>query len=198
MEGVRVFLLPHSLPQNSQLKESTMAKLWEKGYHVHSLVEHFEAGQNSKLDRRLIRHDVWGSLAHAAMLRSIEILTADEHKVLKDALCNILELEATDDFIIQPTDEDVHTSVENYLTTKTGTTGKKIHMARSRNDQVLVDTRLYAKEHLHLVARKLFTLCESLLTFAQKTIDLPMPGYTHMRRAMLSSVGLWAASFAEA
>ena len=175
-----------------------MAKLWEKGYHVHSLVEHYEAGQNSKLDRRLIRHDVWGSLAHAAMLRSIEILTADEHKVLKDALCNILDLEATDDFIIQPTDEDVHTSVENYLTAKTGTTGKKIHTARSRNDQVLVDTRLYAKEHLHLVARKLFTLCESLLTFAQKTIDLPMPGYTHMRRAMLSSVGLWAASFAEA
>ena len=71
-------------------------------------------------------------------------------------------------------------------------------MARSRNDQVLVDTRLYAKEHLHLVVRKLFALCRALLTFAQKTIDIPMPGYTHMRRAMLSSVGLWAASFAEA
>src|SRR5437879_4207551 len=175
-----------------------MTKLWQKGYNVHSLVEHYEAGLNSKLDMRLIRHDVWGSLAHAAMLRSIEVLTADEHQGLKAALSEILELEATDEFIIQPSDEDVHTSVENYLIAKTGTTGKKIHMARSRNDQVLVDTRLYAKEHLHLVARKLFALCEALFTFAQKTIDIPMPGYTHMRRAMLSSVGLWAASFAEA
>ncbi len=175
-----------------------MTKLWQKGYSVHSLVEHYEAGQNSKLDMRLIRHDVWGSLAHAAMLRSIEVLTADEHEALKAALCEILQLEATNEFIIQPTDEDVHTSVENYLTAKTGSIGKKIHTARSRNDQILVDTRLYAKENLHLVARKLFALCDALLTFAQKTMDIPMPGYTHMRRAMLSSVGLWAASFAEA
>src|SRR5258708_26280894 len=175
-----------------------MTKLWQKGYSVHSLVEHYEAGENSKLDMRLIRHDVWGSLAHAAMLCTIEVLTADEYEALKAALCEILQLEATDEFIIQPTDEDVHTSVENYLTAKTGSIGKKIHTARSRNDQILVDTRLYAKENLHLVARKLFVLCDALLTFAQKTMDIPMPGYTHMRRAMLSSVGLWAASFAEA
>ncbi len=175
-----------------------MTKLWQKGYSVHSLVEQYEAGQNSKLDMRLIRHDVWGSLAHAAMLHAIEILTADEHKALKESLCTILQMEATDNFIIQPSDEDVHTSIENYLAAKTGDAGKKIHMARSRNDQVLVDTRLYAKEQLHLIVSKLFALCEALLTFAQQTIDIPMPGYTHMRRAMLSSVGLWAASFAEA
>jgi len=95
-----------------------MTKLWQKGYSIHSLVEHYEAGLNSKLDMRLIRHDVWGSLAHAAMLRSIEVLTADEHEALKGSLCEILQLEATDEFIIQPTDEDVHTSVENYLTAK--------------------------------------------------------------------------------
>lgn len=89
-----------------------MTKLWQKGYHVHSLVERYEAGQNSKLNMRLIRHDVWGSLAHAAMLRSIEVLTADEHKSLKAALCQILELEAIGEFVIQPSDEDVHTSVK--------------------------------------------------------------------------------------
>jgi argininosuccinate lyase len=175
-----------------------MAKLWQKGYAIHALIEQYEAGQNSQLDMRLVRQDVWGSLAHAAMLHSIGVLTADEHQALKAALCEILELESRDEFVIQATDEDVHTSVENYLTAKTGAIGKKIHLARSRNDQILVDTRLYAKEHLHVVAHALFALCEALLTFASQTTDIPMPGYTHMRRAMLSSVGLWAASFAEA
>jgi argininosuccinate lyase len=175
-----------------------MAKLWQKGYRLNEQVERFEAAQNSILDARLIRHDVWGSLAHVAMLAKIGVLTEEEHRVLKDALCTILQLEAAHEFSVTLADEDVHTRVENYLVSVAGAAGKKIHMARSRNDQVLVDLRLYGKEQLHHVAAKLCDLCAALLAFAGEHTDTPMPGYTHMQRAMLSSVGLWAASFAEA
>src|SRR2546427_3077597 len=175
-----------------------MTKLWQKGYHLNEQVEHFEAAQNSMLDARLICHDLWGSLAHAAMLAQIGVLTESEHRVLKNALCTILEMESAHEFIITLADEDVHTCVENYLAATAGAAGKKIHMARSRNDQVLVDLRLYGKEQLHGVAEKLCTLCATLLEVAERHKDLPMPGYTHMQRAMLSSVGLWMASFAEA
>jgi argininosuccinate lyase len=175
-----------------------MTKLWQKGYRLNEQVEHFEAAQNSLLDVRLIRHDVWGSLAHIAMLTKIGVLTESEHRVLKDTLCNVLELEATHEFTVTLADEDVHTGIENYLVATAGAAGKKIHMARSRNDQVLVDLRLYGKEQLHSIAAKLCNLCSALLELADAHAGTPMPGYTHMQRAMLSSVGLWAASFAEA
>ncbi len=132
------------------------------------------------------------------MLAKIGVLTESEHRALKDALCHVLDMEATHEFTIALTDEDVHTGIENYLSAAAGPAGKKIHMARSRNDQVLVDMRLYAKEQLHQVAGKLGDLCHALLDFASKNEHVPMPGYTHMQRAMLSSVGLWASSFAEA
>src|SRR5713226_6647531 len=175
-----------------------MTKLWQKGYHLNEQVEHFEAAQNSLLDARLVRHDVWGSLAHIAMLTKIGVLTESEHRVLKDALCNILDLEAAHEFTVTLADEDVHTRIENFLVATAGAAGKKIHMARSRNDQVLVDLRLYGKEQLHNVADRLCDLCSALLELAGAHMHTPMPGYTHMQRAMLSSVGLWAASFAEA
>src|SRR5216683_2902794 len=175
-----------------------MTKLWQKGYRLHELVESYEAAQNSALDERLIRHDVWGSLAHAAMLAKIGALTEKEHRVLIDTLRDILTMESMHQFTITPADEDVHTRVENYLAEAAGPIGKKIHLARSRNDQVLVDLRLYGKEQIHEVANKLCKLCEALLEFAGKHKLTPMPGYTHMQRAMLSSLGLWAASFAEA
>src|SRR5438552_6570246 len=175
-----------------------MTKLWQKGYRLNEQVERFEGAQNSALDTSLIRHDVWGSLAHAATLRHIGILKDAEYQALKDALRSILELEQEQAFTVSPADEDVHTSVENYLVAKAGAAGKKIHMARSRNDQVLVDLRLYGKEQLHSIAAKLCELCTALLDFADTHADVPMPGYTHMQRAMLSSVGLWASSFSEA
>jgi argininosuccinate lyase len=174
-----------------------MTKLWQKGYKLNELVERFEAAQNSALDNRLIRQDVWGSMAHAAMLQHIGMLTESEYAAIHDALRHVLELEASGEFTILPSDEDVHTSIENFLTATAGVAGKKIHLARSRNDQVLVDLRLYGKEQLHNIAAKLFDLCSALLEFAALHADIPMPGYTHMQRAMLSSVGLWAASFAE-
>ncbi len=175
-----------------------MTKLWQKGYRLNEQIERFEAAQNSLLDARLVRHDVWGSLAHVAMLAHIGILSEAEHGTLKKALCDILELESQHEFVILPSDEDVHTSVENHLASIAGAAGKKLHMARSRNDQVLVDLRLYGKEQLHQVGKKLCQFAEALLEFSGKHAEVPMPGYTHMQRAMLSSVGLWAASFAEA
>ena len=175
-----------------------MTKLWQKGYQVNDKVERFEAAQNSLLDARLIRHDVWGSLAHIAMLTKIGVLTEVEHSTLKSALCNILELEAENTFTVTLEDEDVHTCVENFLAAHTGSVGKKIHMARSRNDQVLVDLRLYGKEQMLNVMDKLCNLCSALIELAESHATIPMPGYTHMQRAMLSSVGLWASSFAEA
>src|SRR5256886_2822227 len=184
--------------QPSRVKETSMTKLWQKGYHLHEQVERFEAAQNSELDVRLIRQDVWGSLAHIAMLEKIGVLAEPEHRVLKEALCSILQMEAAHEFSITLADEDVHTRIENYLVEAAGAAGKKIHLARSRNDQVLVDLRLYGKEQLHHVAAGLCDLCAALLELAGTHTDTPMPGYTHMQRAMLSSVGLWAASFAEA
>ncbi len=175
-----------------------MTKLWQKGYRLNEQVERFEGGQNSTLDTRLIRHDVWGSLAHAAMLAHIGVVSDAEHVALKEALCSILTMAETGEFTISAADEDVHTAVENYLAAATGVAGKNIHVARSRNDQVLVDLRLYGKEQLHDVAGKLCELCSVLLEFAGTHADVPMPGYTHMQRAMLSSVGLWAAAFVEA
>jgi argininosuccinate lyase len=175
-----------------------MTKLWQKGYSLNEQVERYEAAQNSLLDVRLIRHDVWGSMAHVAMLQHIGALSEEEHQTLHKALCSVLELDALQQFTILPSDEDVHTSIENYLAVQAGAAGKKIHLARSRNDQVLVDMRLYSKEQLHHVSQKLVTLVATLLKFARTNADVPMPGYTHMQRAMLSSVGLWAASFAEA
>ena len=175
-----------------------MTKLWQKGYRLHEQVERFEGAQNSVLDSQLVRHDVWGSLAHAAMLTHIGVLTQAEYEALHKALRTILALEQDHAFTISPADEDVHTSIENYLVAEAGVAGKKIHMARSRNDQVLVDLRLFGKEQLHSVADSLCDLCAALLHFAQTHSDVPMPGYTHMQRAMLSSVGLWAGSFAEA
>jgi len=174
-----------------------MTKLWQKGYQLHEQVERFEAAQNSLLDNRLVRHDVWGSLAHSAMLRQIGMLSEEECRTLHAHLREILHLADEGRFTVTQADEDVHTRVENYLTEHAGEVGKNIHTARSRNDQVLVDTRLYGKEQLHKVAHLLHTLCRTLLDLAAAHRDTPMPGYTHMQRAMLSSVGLWAASFAE-
>jgi argininosuccinate lyase len=131
---------------------------------------------------RLIRYDVWGSLAHVVMLERMGLLTEEELQTLKQAFHEILQLEAIGAF--------QHISIEKYLIDLTGAVGKKVHMARSRNDQVLVNLRLYGKEQLHAVVKKLFALCETLLKFASRSLLIPMPGYTQ--------VSLWASAVAEA
>ena len=174
-----------------------MAKLWQKDYKLNEEIEKFTVGNDFLLDKNLIKYDVYGSIAHAIMLNKIGILTKDELKKLKKTLIEILKLSQKNKFEIKQEDEDVHTAIENYLTKKLGDLGKKIHTARSRNDQVLVDLRLYTKEKL-LEAQKLaLELAGALVYSAEKYKNAPMPGYTHSRKAMPSSVGLYFASFAE-
>lgn len=175
-----------------------MGKLWEKGYRLHEEIERFEVGDDVALDRRLAWADLMGSLAHVQMLGRIGILTGDEVDRLREGLRELLALDQQGGLALTVQDEDIHTKVENLLVARLGDVGKKLHTGRSRNDQVLVDLRLYAKRALLDLQEAVLALAATLLEFAQRHRDVPMPGYTHMQRAMLSSVGLWAGAFVEA
>ena len=173
-----------------------MVKLWQKDYKLNEKIEKFTVGNDYLLDKVLIKYDIYASLAHAFMLNKIGILKDKEFKKLKGALIGIIRVKKVP-FEIEPQDEDVHTALENYLTEKLGELGKKIHTARSRNDQVLVDLRLYSKEKLHEVRKLVLELALNLINSAEKNKEVPMPGYTHSRKAMPSSVGMYLCSFAE-
>jgi argininosuccinate lyase len=175
-----------------------MAKLWSKGYEMELLVERYESARNAALDAELVRHDLWGSLAQARMLRKIGLLDEAEWTAIDGALRQLLQ-EAQEGSLRPATaEEDIHTTIEHRLVALVGEAGKKIHTGRSRNDQVLLDLRLYAKESLFAIAEAALDTASSLLSLARQYEWTPMPGYTHMQRAMLSSVGLWAAAYAEA
>ncbi len=175
-----------------------MAKLWSKGYEVTPLVERYESARNVELDAELVRHDIWGSLAQARMLRSIGLLGEEEWTALDGALKQLLQEAQAGTLRPMTAEEDIHTTIEHRLVAMVGDAGKKIHTGRSRNDQVLLDLRLYARETLPGIAEALLETATQLLTLARQHEWTPMPGYTHMQRAMLSSVGLWAAAYAEA
>ncbi|MFH1006617.1 MAG: argininosuccinate lyase [Candidatus Latescibacterota bacterium] len=174
-----------------------MAKLWDKGTDLDAQIEQFTVGEDYLLDRALIEADVLGSIAHAEMISDIGVLTKEEFRALREALLQILRESQIGDFEIKREDEDVHTAVENALTRKLGDLGKKIHAARSRNDQVLVDTRIYTRARMLSVETEIINLADTLTDFAQIHQHVPMPGRTHTQRAMPSSVGLWAGAFAE-
>lgn len=174
-----------------------MAKLWDKGYTIEKAIEDYTVGDDYLLDQLLVKEDIAGSIAHAQMLAKIGVLKPAELQKVKLALLEILKLDKESRFIIKPEDEDVHTAVENHLTEKLGDLGKKIHTARSRNDQVLTDLRLYTKEKLLEIEEALLALVESLSNFANRTKGIPIPGRTHTQVAMPSSLGLWAGAFAE-
>ncbi len=172
-------------------------KLWSKGYTIAPLIEQYTAANNAALDVELARHDLWGSLAHVAMLRHIGLLTQSEAMDLQGALCQLLARAERGTLIPGMQQEDIHTVVEQALIEMVQETGKKIHTGRSRNDQVLVDLRLYAKESMLGLMQTLFETATQLLALASAQQWTPLPGYTHMQRAMLSSVGLWASAYAE-
>ena len=172
-------------------------KLWQKDYGLNKEAEKFTVGNDYLIDKNLVKYDVCGSIAHAVMLNKIGVLNKQELKKLKIALKGILNLEQKNKFEIKQEDEDVHTAIENFLTKKLGSLGKKIHTARSRNDQVLVDLRLYSKAKLLEAQKLVLELASALADAAQKYKDIPMPGYTHSRKAMPSSLGLYFGSFAE-
>lgn len=172
--------------------------LWAKGYTHEATIARFEAARNAALDAELARHDILGSLAQARMLRHVGLISAGDWAALDTALRGLLVEAQTGALAPAAEEEDIHTLVERLLVERTGDAGKKLHTGRSRNDQALVDLRLYAKEALLDVVTRALTLAETLTNLARTHEWVPMPGYTHMQRAMLSSVGLWSASFAEA
>ncbi len=172
-------------------------KLWEKGYKLDQLVEIFMTGDDPLLDHALIPYDCVGSMAHAKMLHKIGIITFEECNQLVQGLSHIIQLTNEGKFVIQPEDEDVHTAIENALVAKLGDIGKKLHTARSRNDQILLDMRLYMKNQIREIAQEVLNTCDVLCKFADSHEAVPIPGRTHFQRAMPSSVGLWAGAFAE-
>ncbi len=175
-----------------------MAKLWAKGYELDKTVERFTVGDDYLLDMDLVRWDCVGSIAHAAMLAKIGVLTQAEYASLRKRLSELVTLHEQGKFVVAREQEDVHTAVENDLTENLGEVGKKLHTARSRNDQVILDLRLYMRDKLLLAADLTTDLIATLLDFAEKYKDVPLVGRTHYQRAMPSSAGLWAGAMAEA
>lgn len=175
-----------------------MKKLWSKeGKKLNKFVDEYCFSAGIEWDNSLVYYDVLGSIAHGKMLEKIKIITKDEFKKIKKCLIEIIYLHENNQFKISEEDENVHTKVENYLTEKLGNLGKKIHTGRSRNDQVLVDLRLYSKDKILTLVVSIYRYIETLVNYGKKYEFVPMPGYTHMQKAMPSSVGMWAGSFAE-
>ncbi|MGN1246908.1 MAG: argininosuccinate lyase [Muribaculaceae bacterium] len=174
------------------------SKLWEKSVEVNHDVDTYTVGRDREMDLYLAKYDVLGSLAHITMLESIGLLTADELKVLTAALREIhAEVEAGN-FVIEDGIEDVHSQVELMLTRRLGDVGKKIHSGRSRNDQVLVDLRLFIRSEIEDIVHHITTLFTTLNEQSQRYRKVLMPGYTHLQVAMPSSFGLWFGAYAEA
>ncbi len=174
-----------------------MNKLWSKGYELNQVVEDFMTGDDPQLDLRIAHYDCQASIAHAKMLAAINILSAEECAGLVNGLEEIITLLAQGQFVIAADEEDIHTAIEHYLVAKHGEVGKKIHTARSRNDQVLTALRLYMRDELCSVFRLVVDAAEVFLKFAVKYQNIPYVGRTHYQKAMPSSIGLWMGAFAE-
>lgn len=173
-----------------------MKKLWEKeNTKLNEFIEFFETKDDLLLDQKLLKFDLEASLAHAKMLLKIGILNSEELSKLEKGLKEILVLDKRGQFKLQFGDEDIHTKIENFLTEKYGEVGKKIHTGRSRNDQVLTAIRLFNKEKLSEIQKQMLGLIQGFQLFSKKYGHIEMPGYTHMQKAMPSSLKLWSESF---
>ena len=174
-----------------------MPKLWDKGFSTAQEIERFTVGRDREMDLYLAESDVMGSMAHITMLESIGLLTSDELKTLLHELRAIRKEILEGKFTIEEGVEDVHSQIELMLTRRLGDMGKKIHSGRSRNDQVLVDLKLFTRRQLQLVAEDVRTLFGELLAQSERYKQVLMPGYTHLQVAMPSSFGLWFGAYAE-
>ena len=172
-------------------------KLWEKSVQVNEEIDRFTVGRDREMDLYLAKYDVLGSMAHITMLESIGLLTAEELHILLAELKNIYASAEKGEFVIEDGIEDVHSQVELMLTRKLGDIGKKIHSGRSRNDQVLVDLKLFIREQIRQVAEATEDLFHVLIAQSEKYKQVLMPGYTHLQIAMPSSFGLWFGAYAE-
>lgn len=174
-----------------------MKKLWEKTYTVDQLVETFSIGQDQTLDLQIAAYDIIGSIAHARMLAKVQLISKKEQSLLEQELKQLLELVQAGNFSIQTGIEDIHSQVELILIQKLGDTGKKIHTARSRNDQVLLDLRLFFRAELQEIVQLTKKLFQTLQVRSEQHKEDLIPGYTHLQMAMVSSFGLWFGAFAE-
>ena len=172
-------------------------KLWQKDTSTNEKIDHFTVGNDRTYDLALAPYDCIASKAHAKMLGEIGMLTSKEVKDLTAALDSILKSTQKGDFVIEKEFEDMHSKIEFLLTQKLGDLGKKIHTARSRNDQVLVALQLYIKEELSQIKKEVVKLFDLLLKLAETHQKDLLPGYTHMQVAMPSSFGLWFSAYAE-
>lgn len=172
-------------------------KLWDKGYGINSQIESYTVGRDREMDLYLAQDDVLGSMAHITMLQSIGLLEKDELTTLLAELRNIYHQAVDGNFQIEEGIEDVHSQVELMLTRKLGEMGKKIHSGRSRNDQVLVDLRLFTRRQLRLLVQDVQDLFQALQKQSERYASVLMPGYTHLQVAMPSSFGLWFGAYAE-
>ncbi len=172
-------------------------KLWQKNQSVNQLVERFTIGRDPEFDLLLARYDIQGSVAHAQMLAVIGLLEPAELAALQSELGKLAAKVEAGEFVIEPGVEDVHSQVELELTRALGDTGKKIHSGRSRNDQVLVDLRLFFRAEIREIAELVQQLFEVLMTRSEASKEILLPGYTHTQVAMVSSFGLWFGAYAE-
>ena len=172
-------------------------KLWEKSTKVNDRIEKFTVGRDREMDLYLAPFAVLGSMAHVTMLESIGLIGKDELPMILDELKNIYELAQKGEFVIEEGIEDVHSQVELMLTRKLGDVGKKIHSGRSRNDQVLVDLKLYMRHEIKVITDLTKQLFDTLINQSETYKNVLMPGYTHLQIAMPSSFGLWFGAYAE-
>jgi argininosuccinate lyase len=172
-------------------------KLWNKDSALNKQVESFTVGDDYILDHQLVVHDCLASIAHAHTLQKAKILDQNELKSLTEELQNIIALAQAGKFKITQNQEDCHTAIENHLTKQLGDLGKKIHTGRSRNDQVLAALRLFYKAELPAIRDEIKTLLSNIKQFKSKYGKTEMPGYTHTRKAMVSSIKMWCDAFAE-
>ena len=173
-------------------------KLWDKGYSIDTAIENFTIGKDKELDLLLATHDILGTMAHVTMLEHVGLLSKEDLDVLLPALRELYKQADTGDFVIEEGIEDVHSQVELMLTRQLGEVGKKVHTGRSRNDQVLVDLKLFTRAQIEKTMGLVELLFEVLQARSEETKSLLMPGYTHLQVAMPSSFGLWLGAYAEA
>jgi argininosuccinate lyase len=172
-------------------------KLWQKKYNVNEIIDHFTVGKDREMDLELAWFDVVGSMAHIKMLLEVDLLKKDEHANLQKGLLDILVDINDGKFIIKEGVEDIHSQVEITLTEKLGEVGKKIHSGRSRNDQVLLDLKLFMRENIKNIVELTHNLFKRLINLSEAYKDILLPGYTHFQLAMPSSFGLWFGAYAE-
>lgn len=174
-----------------------MSKIWSKGFDADKAVLNFTVGEDRELDLRLAKYDIIGSLAHIKMLTKIGLMEVDEEKILRAELNNIFKEVEKGNFALDDDAEDIHSQVEAMLISRLGEMGKKIHSGRSRNDQVLVDLKLFLKDEILSIKDGVAALFHLLQSLSEKHKDVLMPGYTHGQIAMPSSFGLWFGAYAE-